>query len=110
MQRSTRCTDLITRARELVQHAQTVPDDSYIARQFEEALLFLRINPGLTAHVYCALRPSLRPLLEMFSDAGLDVQTTHMSKTCPGDNGCVCRNPVQLAVSIPMPDLPRNKL
>lgn len=93
---------LIATGRSVVHRAQTEPDYGFIERKFTDAVDFLRINPGDSARLFCGLRPSLKPLLDMLQAAGFATKTDHPNKECPGDDDCKCRRQVTITVSIPM--------
>jgi hypothetical protein len=94
---------LIEGGRFVVNRAQTEPDFAYIEAKFNDVVLHLRINPGDVMTVFCALRPSLPPLLGMLQAAGFATETIHPNNECSRDaEACKCRRPVTIRVSIPM--------
>lgn len=99
--RSERLQKLVDGARIIVQHAQSVCDENYVAKLFEDAMTYLRLNPYRDHVLYCAQNPALPKLRDMFVDAGLYVTVSH-TKQCPVDGKCECVQPVAIAVRIPL--------
>lgn len=100
--RSERLQKLVDSARVIVQHSQSVCDEGYVAKLFEDAMIYLRINPYRDHVLYCAQRPALSVLIAMFADAGVNAVATHTG-SCPGSSvKCECVQPVAIAVRIPL--------